>query len=399
MTAAPAQSPPRGAWAVVLAAALSASVATSGVQGIAPALPAIQDALSLTDTEVGLISAAYLLPSVLLGVPAGLLAERIGRRPAFVLFLVVYGLCGLALLFLHTWTALLAIRFVQGAAFGAILALSITLIGDVLTGPAQAKGQGRRIVAMTIGEAVFPATAGLLVALAWYAPFAMQLLAFPVAVLGWFVIGPTAPRDPTAPRSSPMRAVAGTLRDRGILALQVIAFLRFFFKFALITYYPVLAANEGGVSLAVIGFALGAAGLLGAVGAELSGRVLRVVPASTVLGISIVVTAGVFAVIALWSDPVVAVVALLAYGLADGFFGVATNVLVTRAAPPGARAAFVSMVGTVRNVGKFLAPVAVGSLVLAIPLSGAFLVVAVIGLACGAAAVPVRGLEKQLNDG
>lgn len=77
-------------------------------------------------------------------------------------------------------------------------------------------------------------------------------------------------------------------------------------------------------------------------------------------------------------------------------YAVAHNVLITEAAPVGARAAFVSMTGTVRNVGKLVAPLAFGAISLVLPLATTFLAVAVVGAGAALAAVPVRRLESSL---
>ncbi|WP_053206413.1 MFS transporter [Jiangella muralis] len=395
---------------MVAVACVAAAVATTGVQGLAPMLPAMQEALSLDDAEVALFTTAYLLPGVVLGVPAGLLAERYGRRAVLCLSLALFAAAGLAPLLAPSFVPILVARAVQGAAFGAILALTITLIGDVLTGPAQAAAQGRRIVAMTAGEALLPVVAGLLVAVAWYAPFGLSVLAVPVAVWGWFALpapSPSAPGRSAAGRSaageraarppSTLRQVGHSLRDGGIIGLQVLAFLRFFFKFALLTYFPLLAVREAGLSVAATGIVLGAASVLGAVTAAASGRLLRRFRATTIVTVSVVVTVVAFVVLGLSVQPAAVVGSLLAFGAVDGCYAVAQNVLVTEAAPPGARAAFVSLTGAVRNLGKLAAPVACGALAVLLPLPSVFLVMAAVGAALAFALVPVSRLETSLR--
>ena len=52
--------------------------------------------------------------------------------------------------------------------------------------------------------------------------------------------------------------------------------------------------------------------------------------------------------------------ALLLFGIQDGVYGVAHNVLVTELAPAEARASYIGVTGTVRNIGKFTAPMIFG---------------------------------------
>ena len=187
-----------GAGAVVCVASLTAAVLTSGMQGIVPAIPAIRDHFGLSNFEVGLVTSVYLLPGVFSAFAAGWLTQRIGERKVVVGGLAVFGLGGGILLVGHDLATLLAVRFVQGIVFGALLSMTVGIIGSV--GPhraGRAPGQSRRIVAMAAAEALFPIAGGLMLALAWYAPFSMQILALPLAVVAWFVLS-DGERPPTA---------------------------------------------------------------------------------------------------------------------------------------------------------------------------------------------------------
>ena len=64
----------------------------TGTQSVVPALPAMQGELSLTEAQIGLFMGAYFLPSIFLALPAGMLADRFGRRAVFTGGLVVFGL-------------------------------------------------------------------------------------------------------------------------------------------------------------------------------------------------------------------------------------------------------------------------------------------------------------------
>ena len=61
---------PAGIWMAILAS----GAALTGIQLILPALPVMQRDLGLSDSQIGLVTSAYLLPSVLFAFPAGLLA-------------------------------------------------------------------------------------------------------------------------------------------------------------------------------------------------------------------------------------------------------------------------------------------------------------------------------------
>ena len=377
---------------VVAAACLASAVVTAGIQGIAPALPAIQQQFALSAAQVAWITSVYLFPSMFSAFAAGALADRIGLRPVLTGALAVYGLGAVVLLFDPSLWALLGVRFVQGAAFGAVLAASVDLIGTVApTGRPAARAQGRRIVTMAAAEAVLPMAAGALLALAWFAPFALQLLALPVAVLCWVAVPPVRR---TAKASAGGR-LSTVRRSPAFLSVQLLAALRFIFKFAVLTYFPLLAVDELGISPAVLGIALGVCFAASAVAAHLTERLAaRWSAAQLIAGclLSLVVTVTAMAVA---SSPVVALTALLLFGIQDGVYGVAHNVVVTGLAPQQARSTYVGVTSTVRNVGKFTAPIVFGAATLVLTVSQSFLVLGALAVASLAVTRPVIRAERD----
>lgn len=366
---------------VIWTACMGAALMTSGVQGIAPAIPAIAAQFSLDSAQVALITSVYLLPSVVSAFISGVLADRFGSRPVFAGALLLFGLGGLLLLAEHSLFALFAVRLVQGVAFGAVMSLSVAIIGDLApSGAEAARGQSRRVVSISATESVMPVVGGFLVSISWYAPFVMQLLALPCAVLAWRVL-PPAPRR-RGERAGSLRVV---LHAPALISVQLLGALRFVFKFAVVTYFPVLAVDVLRISPAKVGIIMGAAAFLTALGAWFTQRLTARRPSSQVIGGCLVTSAAGLCGLAvagmLDHDLVVlATGALLVFGFQDGVFGVAHNVLITDLSPPGARSAYVGLSGTVRNVGKFAAPMVFGAATLAFTVAQSFLAMAGIGL-------------------
>ena len=390
---------------VILVASLSSAIVTSGMQGIAPALPAIQDQFDLTSAEVALITSVYLLPSVVSALLGGMLADRIGTRPVIAGSLLLFGIGGGLLLLEMPFWALLAVRFVQGAAFGAVLSLTVAVIGDVVaSGPAAARGQSRRIIMMAIAEAVLPIIAGLLLAwhLGWSSPFALQLLALPLALMAWRVLPPLvrAPAhtaaDAVKPPEKPggMRAV---LRAPAVVGVQILAAMRFVFKFPVITFFPLLATDELGLSPATVGVVMGVSAAISAGTAALTEKLAGRWTSAQLIGGSLVVAALAVGGMAAGEWVALAVVAMLLFGAQDGVYGVAHNVLVTELAPPGLRSTYVGLTGMVRNVGKFAAPALFGAATLVLTISQTFLVLGAVGLASVGVARRVAAVQARLG--
>lgn len=381
---------PAGVGATVWVAALTAGFITSGMQGIVPAIPAIRDHFGLDNFQVGLITSVYLLPGVFSAFAAGVLTERIGPRKVVVAGLTIFGLGGLLLLFVNDLGTLLAVRFVQGIVFGSLQSVTVGIIGSVaLSGRAAHRDQSRRIVVMAASESVFPVIGGMLLAVSWFAPFATQMLTLPLAVVAWFVLTDRQEE----PRKSGGATKESVWKAPAIVGVQILAAARFIFKFAVLTYTPVLAVDHVGMSAATVGWLVGGCGALSAVTALLSERLASrwrssemIVGCMLLIAVSLVLMgwAGAAAVVA---------VGLLLYGIQDGIYGVAHNVLANEMAPTGARMSYIGLTGTVRNIGKFSSPLLFGAVTLALTLPQTFFVFA--GLSVFGAAVARRVVRTQ----
>ena len=378
------------------AASLGAAIVTSGVQGIAPAIPVIQDHFGLSDAQVALVTSMYLLPGIFSAFLAGLLADRLGERVVFVGSLVLYGASAGLLLFDPSFGLVLVARFIQGVSFGAVMSQSVGLIGSVApTGAEAARGQSRRIISMAASEAVFPVLAGAILAVSWFAPFALQLIAIPIGVLAWFWMPKENVRARRAAGKRP--PVSSLAHEPALIWVQILAALRFIFKFAVMTYYPVLAVNVVGMSPAAVGYAVGACGLLAAVAAALTEKLAGRWRSSQLIGGCLAAIVVCCALIGLGGNAWLITLGLCLYGIQDGVYGVSHNVLVTEMAPKDLRQTYVGLTGTVRNVGKFVAPLMFGAATLALSIAQSFVALAAVGVVSVEASRRVLQAQRRME--
>ena len=374
--------------------AVAAAVGTLfGVQGISPALPELGRDLGISDAQIGLFTAAYMLPAVVFAVPLGYFADTLGRRRVFVTMAVLYAVAGGAQALMTDFWPLLALRFLQGIGFGGLMPLSMTLIGDALRGAAQLRAQTQRQVAMSVGEFVLPLIGAGLATLSWQTALGAQVLLLPLALAGALVLTDTrSKRGETGYASELGEAV----RQPGMPGVLTAGFLRFVCKFALIAYLPLLLVDHRGASLAEGALVLSVASGVAAAVNFVVVRLLRRLPASKMLGAATAVVglslAG-FAVAPSWQ---IALLVAVAFGLGDGVLTVVQNALVTEAAPAGVRAGLVAVSGMTRNAGKLVAPLAMGALIVAVPVPLAFALVGAGTLAAIPALRPVRRLDPLL---
>ena len=370
----------------------------TGVQLISPALPALAERFSLSESEVSLVISVYLVPATLASVPAGLLADRFGRRWVFGGGLSLFGLAGLLLPLLaeSSFGALLAIRFFQGLGFAPAFPLTITILGDLYRGRQLVSAQGRRSVLMSVADGGYPILGGVLVGLSWLAPWYLQSLALPVGLIVLATFKDWVPLRGHGAMGGLLWLLRST-RLKGTMALHYVGFIRFFVKFALLSYLPLLLVVSRKMSAAQAGLVLGTAALCGTLGAAMTGVLARVGTASRWVSVGMVVQGLALVVLALEGDFWILMPAAVVYGLGDGVLGTFINAYLAAATDPEHRASLVAANGAIKNAGKLLAPILLGMLVLVIPLSLAFTLVAALLVISAPTAGPLRTYDSRIS--
>lgn len=184
----------------LLTLALISFTGTFGANVASPALPSIVDGVGVSEARVGLVMTAYRLPHILLLPVFGVLADMYGRRMILVPSLVLFSTAGVAITVVDSFFAILALRLLQGVGGAAIVPLSITVIGDLWTGPSGSAAQGLRNSANGVGSIILPAIAGFLASVAWNFPFFLYAVGLPTLLLMHVFIPETL--DQPKPRST-----------------------------------------------------------------------------------------------------------------------------------------------------------------------------------------------------
>jgi ACDE family multidrug resistance protein len=183
-----------------------------------------------------------MLPAVIFAVPLGYAADRYGRRRVFVSMALLYSVAGAGQAFLEDYWALLALRFLQGIGFGALMPLSMTLIGDALRGAAQVRAQSHRQVGMALGEFVLPLVGAALATVSWQLALGAQGFLLPLALVGLLVLTDTRSE---AVQTGYARELQVAVAQPGMPGVLTAGFLRFVCKFALVAYLPLLLVDGG----------------------------------------------------------------------------------------------------------------------------------------------------------
>lgn len=373
-----------------------------------PAFPAMADALSLTSADIAMLMTVYMVPAAIASVPAGVLADRFGRKLLIVGAVAVIGLGGIVIFLWPTYTVMLVVRVFQGAAYGSIQTTTITIIGDLRRGREQAAAQGMRSVVLAAGGALLPAIGGFLVLAHWRVGFAVQGLCLVVAVLLYLRLPESGRHAQQARRDRAAQDAAGTgdgpkplrqaLGEPLVLLLAGSGLLRFSLKYAFMTFVPILYATYHGDNSVAIGLLIGTSSFLGMVGALSVRRLLGVFRPSSMLVASTIATGvGLLMLGGARFYPLLVAGALL-YGLTDSMSSVCQNALITVSVDDEARGTAVSIAALGRNSGKFLGPALVGPLSVVVALSSVFAGFGALAIVVAFFLRPVARLDHHLKD-
>ncbi|WP_416424492.1 MFS transporter [Pseudomonas sp. App30] len=143
---------------------------------LAPVLPRMQAHFVDTPGVAVLVPIALTLPALvvaLLAPFAGIIADRVGRKPLLLWAMALYALCGTLPLWLQSLPAIVASRAGIGLAEAAIMTGCTTLMGDYYSGARRERLFALQMVATSLSAALFMGLGGQLGQDNWRAPFAL----------------------------------------------------------------------------------------------------------------------------------------------------------------------------------------------------------------------------------
>jgi DHA1 family multidrug resistance protein-like MFS transporter len=346
-----------------------------GFGSIVPALALYARSFGVAQSAIGLAIAVYGLARFLVAVPAGRLADHLGRRSTLAIGGLVSSLGNALCALAPTYPAFVGARFVAGAGAALVLTTGLIVLADISTpsnrGRMMSVYQGVFIFAVGIGP--FP---GGLLATHWglAAPFlayaATSLLASAVA---WLAIPETRPARAVGESEAaevPFRAQLRLLTvHQGFLLVSLIAFVNAVARTgALFNIIPILARDRLALDPDRIGFGLALASVVGlalaypaGVLVDRYGRKIIIVPATILSGVSLLLF--LMAPTYAWF-----LVACAAWSVAMGISGAAPAAYAADTAPAGMNAAALGTYRMLSDLGYVVGPIALG---LAADLAGA----------------------------
>lgn len=356
-------------------------MAVLGVTSVTPAFPRIIEAFGISGGQVGLLITVFTLPGVFLTPVLGVLSDRYGRRkiltPALLLFGVAGGLC----VFARDFELLLALRFLQGMGAAALGTLNITVIGDLYTGRERSAALGYNSSVLSIGTASYPGIGGLLATFGWFYPFALPVLAIPIAFLVLFSLNNPEPHNEQR-LGEYFGTVWERLRSRQVFGLLFASLITFIILFgAQLSFLPILMNQRFGASPLVIGAVLSGASLTAALTSSQLGRLTGHFTEKSLLKSAFVLYSVALLLASVAPSLQLLLVPAAIFGVANGINIPNIFALLNELAPSDNRGAFLSANGTILRLGQTIGPVFMATTAAAWSLPGAYVAAALLSLA------------------
>ncbi|MFS2092993.1 MFS transporter [Pseudomonas sp. Pseusp11] len=242
---------------------------------LAPILPRMQEHFADTPGVAVLVPIALTLPALMIALLApfaGIIADRLGRKPLLIGAMFLYTLCGVLPLWLESLQVIVISRAGIGLAEAAIMTCCTTMMGDYYSGARRERMFALQMVATSLSAAIFIAVGGVLGEHGWRTPFALYGLGLVfLPLMGWLLWEPRAhvATTTTVSRAFPWRALAP------LYVLSFLAGLSLFVVPVQVGYLLNLLHVEGSQQ---IGMTMGAS-QLGVLAGALSFRLFSGVPA------------------------------------------------------------------------------------------------------------------------
>ena len=349
-------------------------MAVLGSSSVSPAFPKVVAELGVSPGQVGLLITVFTLPGVFLTPVAGVLSDKFGRKTVLIPSLLLFGVAGGACALARDFELLLGLRVLQGVGAAALGATNVTLIGDLFAGRERTAALGYNSSVLSTGTASYPAIGGALATFGWYYPFALPLLAIPIAFLVLFSLHNPEPNSEQGLKEY-ARSIWSAVKDRTVAGLFAGSLVTFILLFGpLIVYLPILMDQAFGVPPLVIGIVVASASLTTALASTQIGNLTSRFSEKTLVRASFVLYAAALALVAFVPYWWLLFVPTVIFGVAQSLNLPNVFSLLNEATPDENRGAFLALNSTILRLGQTLGPVLMAVIAAPLGLAGAYLV-------------------------
>lgn len=346
-----------------------------GFGAVVPVIALYAEDFDVSQTAIGLTIAIYGFARFLINVPAGQLADKVGRKSTLAVggAITVAGtiLCALA----PNYETLLIARFIAGASGAFVLTAGQIVLADIAT--PQNRG---RVMAIYQGVFIFAVGAGsfpggwLATHVSLSSPFwANASLAALVTVLALVFVPETGPIAslvvstdqirPAPSKPSFRQQVQVLAATPGFLLISIVSFVAFFARTGgLFNVIPLLAENDIGLAPDQIGFGIGMISVVGLLLVYPSGILVDRFGRKAVIVPSAILSAAAMMLFAFAGSLTTFMIASFFWSISTGVAGAAPAAYAADLAPRDMIAPAMSIYRTVADLGYVVGPLLLGAI-------------------------------------
>ena len=384
-----------GTWrrdAVLLATSM---ITIIGTTAIAAALPRMSTAFADVPDSRFLVQISLTLPALSAGLSAplvGLVIDRWGRKPLFVVALIGYGLTGSAGAFLPSLPAILVSRFLLGISVAAITTCATALLADYAHSGQMSGLMGRQSQFMALGNVVFVFLGGVLASVDWRLPFLIYAVAF-LILPGLILLVDEPPRGaPVAADHTPEPVAASSAW--WIAGISAAGFLNMIVYFMIPVYLPFLLAGSHGGGSVTSGVLLSVVGIAWALSSMFYRHLAARLPYAMILALTFAVIGVADLILAAAGGYPLVIVALVLIGAALGCTLPNLNAWMLAVVPPSRKGRALGLLIFATFMGQFFSPVLTRPLVGLWGIPGSYRAAGIV-IICAAVVAAVIGRRRR----
>jgi len=334
-----------------------------GFPVVAPALPAVREALNISNENIGWVMAAYSAPGIIFIPLVGLLADRLGKRKVLFPSLFLFALGGGACMYAPNQEMLFFFRFLQGIGASALSTLNVSMATDYFKDNERVKIMGVIGATQNIGSGILPLVGGALAAIMWFYPFASSLIALPLGIYLIFAMEEIQPEN--GKEQAGTRAFLGhawsKLNDRIVIELVFMTAGFIFIGFgAFITYMPLFLKDTFDSPALLIGVIIAARATMGVLMASQLARITRHFSYRTIIFCAFMAIAIGMAIVPFATNQWTLMITAMCYGGSFGLLRPSLQYLLLDHAPEDLRSTFASAINFGLRVSQTISPVCAG---------------------------------------
>jgi predicted MFS family arabinose efflux permease len=238
-----------------------------------PLIPYWQRELDLSDDQAGVVLAIYSLTVLILAIPSGHLADRLGARRLTLIGAGLFVVAAPLIAFADSFEALLAVRVFQGACSAVTWSAGLAWLAAAVGPDYRLRGLSIANASATVATIAGPLFGGPIVAFAGIEAAFLGLGILVLAVIGWALIEPggNVGPQPHEDRQGPFAALIAARRP-GALQMAFISITFVSLMMAALQLLAPLFYDDGGWSSSAIGWVFTAGSVLSVIAILVVGR-------------------------------------------------------------------------------------------------------------------------------